>query len=79
MLRVNLEESKVYQEAKAEGREEGRQEGQQELKLELVARMRRRVGEAFSKSSGLSVTSRGMTTEDIAQILDLTVEQVIQA
>ncbi|MBW4479139.1 MAG: Rpn family recombination-promoting nuclease/putative transposase [Tolypothrix brevis GSE-NOS-MK-07-07A] len=35
MLGVNLEETKVYQEAKAEGREEGREE----LKLELVPRM----------------------------------------
>jgi predicted transposase/invertase (TIGR01784 family) len=60
MLGVNLEASKVYQEAKAEGKEEGREEGKEELKLQLVARMR----------------SRGMTIEDIAQLLDLTVEQV---
>lgn len=35
MLGVNLQETRVYQEAKAEGREEGREE----LRLELVPRM----------------------------------------
>ncbi|MDB9303730.1 Rpn family recombination-promoting nuclease/putative transposase [Nodularia spumigena CS-591/12] len=56
MLGVNLEETRVYQEAKAEGREEGR-EG---LKLELVPRM----------------LERGLTIEEVSQLLGLTPEQV---
>lgn len=63
MLGVNLEETKVYQEAKAEGREEGREEGKQELKLELVPRM----------------IARGMTIEEVAELLGLAIAQVRQA
>jgi predicted transposase/invertase (TIGR01784 family) len=59
MLGVNLEETKVYQEAKAEGREEGREE----LKLELVPRM----------------IARGMTIEEVAELLGLAIAQVKQA
>lgn len=46
-----------------EVREEGRQEGRIETKLELVARL----------------LARGMSVEEIASILDLTIEQVQQA
>ena len=65
MLGVNLEETRVYQEAKAEGREEGREEGRdegrEELKLELVPRM----------------LARGMTQEEVAELLGLAIAQVI--
>jgi predicted transposase/invertase (TIGR01784 family) len=64
MLGVKLEETRVYQEAKQEGREEGREkgreEGREELKLELVPRF----------------LARGMSMEEVAQLLDLTIEQV---
>ncbi len=52
MLGVNLKETRIYQEAKAEGREQ--------LKLELVPRM----------------LARGLTIEEVSQLLSLTPEQV---
>ncbi|NMF66796.1 hypothetical protein DP113_34000 (plasmid) [Brasilonema octagenarum UFV-E1] len=55
MLGVNLEETRVYQEAKEEGRHE--------VKLELVPRM----------------LTRGMTIEEIAELLNLTISQVQRA
>ena len=52
MLGVNLKETRIYQDAKAEGREQ--------LKLELVPRM----------------LARGLTIQEVAELLDLTPEQV---
>ncbi|GAB1539046.1 hypothetical protein NUACC21_17110 [Scytonema sp. NUACC21] len=52
MLGIDLDQTRVYQEAKAEGREA--------LKLELVPRL----------------LARGMTQQEVAEILGLTLEQV---
>ncbi|KAF3889968.1 MULTISPECIES: hypothetical protein [Nostocales] len=62
MLGIDLEKTRVYQEAKEEGRQEGRQEGREALQLELVLRM----------------LQRGMTQHEIAELLGLTLEQVGQ-
>ncbi|MFN9732467.1 MAG: Rpn family recombination-promoting nuclease/putative transposase, partial [Microcystis sp.] len=56
----DLRETKVYQEALEEGREEGREEGELTAKLNSIPR--------------LSVL--GLTREQIAQALDLEIEQV---
>jgi predicted transposase/invertase (TIGR01784 family) len=56
MLGIKLEETRVYQEAKAEGRVEGRVE----LKLELVPML----------------LARGMTQQEVADLLGLTGAQV---
>ncbi|NCQ72173.1 MAG: Rpn family recombination-promoting nuclease/putative transposase, partial [Microcystis aeruginosa W13-16] len=58
----DLRETKVYQEALEEGREEGREEGELTAKLNSIPR--------------LSVL--GLTREQIAQALDLEIEQVQQ-
>lgn len=67
MLGIKLEETRIYREAKEEGIEEGIQrgkiEGKQELKLELVAAM----------------LARGLSIQEVAELLGLTVEQVNQA
>ncbi|MBD2771038.1 Rpn family recombination-promoting nuclease/putative transposase [Iningainema tapete] len=63
MLGVKLEETKVYQEAEAKGRVKGREEGREELKLELVPRM----------------LARGMTQQEVADLLGLAIAQVEQA
>jgi predicted transposase/invertase (TIGR01784 family) len=63
MLGIKLEETRVYREAKEEGREEGRLEGKQEVKLELVPAM----------------LARGMSVEEVCELLGLTEEQVNQA
>ena len=67
MLGIKLDETRVYREAKEEGREEGRKEGKlegkQEAKLELVPAM----------------LARGMSIEEVSELLGLTVEQVTQA
>lgn len=60
MLGVKLEETRVYQEAKQEGRKEGREEGREEVKLELIPQF----------------LARGMSMEEVAQLLNLTIEQV---
>ncbi|RCJ24670.1 hypothetical protein A6770_03135 [Nostoc minutum NIES-26] len=52
MLKIKLEENRVYQEAKEEGR--------QEVKLELVPQL----------------LARGISMEEVAQLLSLTIEQV---
>ncbi len=62
MLGIDLEQTRVYQEAKAEGRQEGRQEGREALQLELVLRM----------------LARGMTQQEVADLLGLTLAQVRQ-
>ncbi|MUG95450.1 DUF2887 domain-containing protein [Scytonema sp. UIC 10036] len=58
MLGIDLEQTRVYQEAK----EEGRQEGREALTLELVSRM----------------LARGMTQQEVADLLGLTLAQVRQ-
>jgi len=62
----DLRQTKVYQEALAEGRQEGRQEGQQEgriqAKLESIPRL----------------LALGLNIEQVAQALELDVEQVAQ-
>ncbi|WP_151697006.1 Rpn family recombination-promoting nuclease/putative transposase, partial [Microcystis aeruginosa] len=58
----DLRETKVYQEALEEGREEGREEGELSAKLNSIPR--------------LSVL--GLSVEQIAQALDLEIEQVQQ-
>ena len=71
MLGIKLEETRIYREAKEEGklegieegREEGRLEGKQEVKLELVPAM----------------LARGMSVEEVSELLGLTEEQVNQA
>ncbi|MBC6431008.1 aspartate aminotransferase [Nostoc sp. HG1] len=64
MLGVKLEETRVYQEAKQEGLELGIQRGlelgREQVKLELVPQF----------------LARGMSIEEVAQLLDLTIEQV---
>ena len=59
----DLRQTKVYQEALEEGRQEGRQEGELKAKLESVPRL-------------LAI---GLSVEQIAQALELTVAQVRQA
>ncbi|MDP5338227.1 MAG: Rpn family recombination-promoting nuclease/putative transposase, partial [Nodularia sp. (in: cyanobacteria)] len=63
----DLKQTRVYQEAKQEGLQEGKQEGLQEgsLKAKLTAVSR--------------LLTLGLTVEQIAQALDLNVEQVRQA
>jgi predicted transposase/invertase (TIGR01784 family) len=68
MFRLSdLKQTRVYQEAKQEGLQEGKQEGLQEgsLKAKLAAVSR--------------LLALGLTVEQIAQALDLNVEQVRQA
>ncbi|WP_448266231.1 aspartate aminotransferase [Nostoc sp. DSM 114159] len=60
MLGVKLEETRVYQEAKQEGIELGVQRGREQVKLELVPQF----------------LARGMSMEEVAQLLNLTIEQV---
>ncbi|MGF1987448.1 MAG: Rpn family recombination-promoting nuclease/putative transposase [Nostoc sp. ZfuVER08] len=64
MLGVKLEETRVYQEAKQEGRQEGLQQGveigREQIKLELVPQF----------------LALGMSMEEVAKLLSLTVEQV---
>jgi predicted transposase/invertase (TIGR01784 family) len=62
MLGVKLEETRVYREAKQEGRVEGRVEGREELKLELVPQF----------------LAYGISIEEVAKLLNLTIEQVEQ-
>ena len=59
-LGVKLEETRVYQEAKQEGIELGVQRGREQVKLELVPQF----------------LALGMSMEEVAQLLNLTIEQV---
>ena len=59
----DLRQTKVYQEALEEGREEGRQEGKLEAKLASIPRL----------------LALGLNLEQIAQALELEIEQVRQA
>ncbi|WP_072022176.1 MULTISPECIES: DUF2887 domain-containing protein [Nostocales] len=77
MLNLNiLKETRVYQEAKAEGREEGRQEGREEAKAE---------GREEGKEEGkLEIKLKmipiflelGLTVQQIAERLELDIEEV---
>jgi predicted transposase/invertase (TIGR01784 family) len=64
---TELKQTRVYQEARQEGRQEGKQEGKQEGRLEAKL-------EAVPKLLAL-----GLSVEQIAQALDLSVTQVQQA
>ncbi|MBW4585223.1 Rpn family recombination-promoting nuclease/putative transposase [Aetokthonos hydrillicola Thurmond2011] len=71
MLGLTLEQTRVYQEAKAEGRQEGRQEGQQEGRQEREAEMLKLTVPLLIKT--------GMSVEQIAQHLNVDLEAVLQA
>ncbi|MDZ8109092.1 MAG: aspartate aminotransferase [Nostoc sp. DedQUE12a] len=64
MLGVKLEETRVYQEAKQEGLQQGLQQGveigRKQAKLELVPQF----------------LALGMSMEEVAKLLSLTIEQV---
>jgi predicted transposase/invertase (TIGR01784 family) len=68
MFEIKLQETRVYREAKEEGRqeglkqarEEGLKQGREEAKLELIPRF----------------LAYGISIEEVAQLLDLTIEQV---
>ncbi|AUB41109.1 putative transposase YdaD [Nostoc flagelliforme CCNUN1] len=70
MFEIKLQETRVYREAKEEGRqeglkqarEEGLKQGREEAKLELIPRF----------------LAYGISIEEVAQLLDLTIEQVEQ-
>ncbi|AUT03635.1 hypothetical protein CLI64_26315 [Nostoc sp. CENA543] len=64
MLGLNIEQTRVYQEAKAEGREEGREQGREEREAELLPV----IVPVLLKT--------GMSIEQIAQQLNVTVESV---
>ncbi len=56
----DLRKTKVYQEALEEGREEGRQEGREQAKIDAIPRLQ----------------ALGLSLEQIAQALDLSLETV---
>jgi predicted transposase/invertase (TIGR01784 family) len=68
MFEIRLQETRFYQEAKEEGlkearqeaRQEGRQEGREQAKRELIPRF----------------LAYGISIEEVAKLLDLTIEQV---
>ncbi|MBW4422962.1 MAG: hypothetical protein KME50_00455 [Nostoc desertorum CM1-VF14] len=70
MFEIKLQETRVYREAKEEGRqeglkqarEEGLKQGREEAKLELIPRF----------------LAYGISIEEVAQLLDLTIKQVEQ-
>ncbi|KZL48342.1 flagellar assembly protein H [Nodularia spumigena CENA596] len=71
----DLKQTRVYQEAKQEGLQEGKQEGLQEGKQEGLQE-----GSLKAKLAAVSrLLALGLTVEQIAQALDLNVEQVRQA
>ncbi|ALF53130.1 hypothetical protein ACX27_10215 [Nostoc piscinale CENA21] len=59
----DLKQTRFYQEAFQEGKEQGRQEGQRQEKLRMVSRLLR----------------LGLTVEQVAAELDLSIEEVQQA
>ena len=59
MLGLKLEESRIYQEAQAEGE----QRGEQRTKLQMVPRL----------------LAKGLSIEEIAELVELTSEEVRQA
>ncbi|HYW20407.1 MAG TPA: Rpn family recombination-promoting nuclease/putative transposase [Nodularia sp. (in: cyanobacteria)] len=71
----DLKQTRVYQEAKQEGLQEGKQEGKQEGLQEGLQE-----GSLKAKLAAVSrLLALGLTVEQIAQALDLNVEQVRQA
>ena len=64
MLGVTLEETRIYQEAKAEGREQGREQGREEREAEML------------KVTVPLLLKTGMSVEQIAQKLNVDVESV---
>jgi predicted transposase/invertase (TIGR01784 family) len=57
-----LRQTRVYQEALEEGREEGREEGQLQIKLKMIPRL----------------LQRGLSVEEIAELIELDVETVME-
>jgi predicted transposase YdaD len=64
MLGITLEQTRVYQEAKAEGRKQGLEEGRKEQEAELLPVI------------VPLLLKIGMSVEDIAQQLNVAVESV---
>ena len=70
MFEIKLQETRVYREAKEEGRqeglkqalEEGLKQGREQAKLELIP----------------GLLAYGISIEEVAQLLNLTIEQVEQ-
>lgn len=60
MFEIKLQETRVYREAKEEGRQEALEKGREQAKLELIPRF----------------LDYGISIEEVAQLLDLTIEQV---
>ncbi len=67
MLGISLEQTRIYQDAKAEGREEGREQGREEQKAEML------------RATVPLLLKTGMSVEQIAQQLHVDVEAVQQA
>lgn len=67
MLGLSLEQTRIYQEAKAEGRTEGRTEGREEREAEML------------KVTVPLLLKMGMSVEQIAQQLNVDVEAVREA
>ncbi|MEC4887599.1 MAG: hypothetical protein SAL70_40760 [Scytonema sp. PMC 1070.18] len=67
MLGLSLEQTKIYQDAKAEGREEGREEGRNQQKAEML------------KLTVPLLLKTGMSFEQIAQQLNVDIESVHRA
>ncbi|MHC5745165.1 MAG: Rpn family recombination-promoting nuclease/putative transposase [Nostoc sp.] len=68
MLGLTLEQTRVYQEAKAEGREEGREQGREQGREEREAEMLKLTVPLLLKT--------GMSVEQIAQHLNVDIEAV---
>ncbi|MBD2411608.1 hypothetical protein FACHB389_20485 [Nostoc calcicola FACHB-389] len=64
MLGLTLEQTRVYQEAKAEGREQGREEGREEREAEML------------KLTVPLLLKTGMSVEQIAQHFNVEIEAV---
>ncbi len=62
MFEIKLQETRVYREAKQEGLEQGLQQGREQAKLELIPRF----------------LDYGISIEEVARLLHLTIEQVEQ-
>jgi len=71
MLGLTLEQTRVYQEAKAIGREQGREEGREQGREEQKAEMLKLTVPLLRKT--------GMTVEQIAQQLNVDLEAVLKA
>ena len=79
MLGLSLEQTKIYQEAKAEGRTEGRAEGRTEGRTEgRIEGREEREAEMLEVTVPL-LLKMGMSVEQIAQQLNVDVEAVREA